>query len=186
MSKFIKDFISKIDIIFVFFIAIFLFTLSSFFVFKPISTSHLDQEGKELPILELSSFNIKELNKNIVFMDINGDALKQFEDREIFSGFNAKKIDERGEIENLIGKSALHKNDNYYFPEGVNYTKSSGIAFFSTRGIYNLTKETFSGSDKFSLSNQSMDTVGIDIFYDKKNDTITAKNIKSVILSKGK
>lgn len=179
----IKCFFDRFNIIVVFFVLLFAITLTSFFSFSnPMSSLSVN---RELPSMEIARFVLIRFNEKYVDTIIIGDSIQQFKDREIYTNFDADKIDDTGTIEHLGGKEVLHladSSDEYNFTKGVFYSKSPHIKFFSQSGVYNVSDETFRGAGDFSIDDEGFRTIGENIFYDKKTDTITADNITAQIL----
>lgn len=169
----------RINIILVFFGALLLFTFTSLFTFNLDNKTYNRQET--LPKIEIIDFMLHRFNDTNIGMTITGNNAKQFIDKEIYNNFIADKINDDGIIEHLEGKEVWHIGDEYDFTAGIQYTKTPHIKFFSEKGVYNNVTEVFSGSGNFFIEDNDMKTIGQNISYDKKTDTITAQNITTKI-----
>ncbi|RDU60900.1 hypothetical protein [Helicobacter sp. MIT 14-3879] len=173
-----KNLLERVNIIIVFFAALLLLTFTSFFIFEISAKRYSNTE--EIPSIELHGWQLYEVNKEAVNIDIKGSTAKKYEDKEIYKDFEISKFN-TDSIENLKGKEAISTEGMYYFPQGVEYSKTPNIHFFSQAGSYNIADEIFVGSGDFRIADTLNVTVGKDILYDKKNDTIIAKDIRSQI-----
>ncbi len=176
----IKVFFGKINYILLFFLALLVFSFSYSFFMKqnqlPI------QNIKDIPKIEVKQLTLNRFNTDIVDMKVKADVALQYDDKDIFIGFFASRINDDSVLENLSGKEVWHVGDSYDFIEGIHYTKLPEIKFFSQKGVYNSRSGVFVGQGDFFIEDVGMTTTGKDIFYDSKADTITAKYIITKIL----
>ncbi|RDU71344.1 hypothetical protein CQA66_06635 [Helicobacter aurati] len=175
----LRNLLARCDVIVVFFMFLLLFTFTSSFLFE-VSVSNYKSTKEDLPIIELHNWRLYEIGKKSVNIDMKGAVAKRYANREVYQDFEMCRLSEDS-IENLKGQEAIHKEDIYEFPKGVEYSNAPFIYFFSQAGTYNIVTEAFSGKGEFRIQDQQSITMGKDIFYDKKSDTIIAKHIHSQI-----
>ncbi|PAF43505.1 LPS export ABC transporter periplasmic protein LptC [Helicobacter sp. 11S02629-2] len=182
--------LSRLNVIVVFFVLLLIITFSSFWTFRP-SKMPTHKVETNPALMEVQNFNLKEADTTQVSMDITGQKAMQYKDRDEFVGFNAKRktIDDTKKdsgMEIISGPKATLKGDSYYFDDGVNYTKLDALnqkdmTFYSQKGIYNSRQEIFRGKGAFHLESNLNSSKGIDIIYNKKTNTIEAKDITAFI-----
>ncbi|PAF48989.1 LPS export ABC transporter periplasmic protein LptC [Helicobacter sp. 13S00401-1] len=182
--------LSRVNVIVVFFVVLLVITFTSFWTFRP-SKMPSYKKDKNQALMEVQNFNLKEADTTQVSMDITGKKAMQYKDRDEFIGFDARRktIDDAKKqtgMEIISGPSATLKNDTYYFNDGVNYTKLDALnqkdmTFYSQKGTYNTKKEIFDGKGNFTLESNLNNAKGIDITYNKKTNTIKAKDITAFI-----
>ncbi|RDU67531.1 hypothetical protein CQA53_00485 [Helicobacter didelphidarum] len=175
-----KAFLQKIDFMLLFFLALFMLTLTSFFFFEMPMKNY--KKHNELPIMEIHQFILHRFNEQYIDINISGESMQQYQEKEVYKNFLGSKFNDDGSIEHLDGKEVWHIGDEYDFILGINYRKTPYIKFFSEKGVYNIVTEVFMGKGDFFIEDEGMKTMGKNIFYDKKTDVITAHNINSQIL----
>ncbi|MDO7253179.1 hypothetical protein [Helicobacter cappadocius] len=166
-----------------FFLVLLVITLCSFFFFAP-SKYLQENKNNDIAKIELTNFNMYQVNNDFVDMKIEGSKAFQFSDREILYGFLASRYNTQSKntYEYISGDEVIKKGDMYHFPRGAIYIKSDGGSFWSEGGVYNYRKEIFKGEGDFIFNTTEGYFEGEDIIYNKKTQMIKAKDISSKII----
>lgn len=174
----------QLNPIVIFFVCLIALTFISFFIFD-ISVNQYNNKQENISLLEFHNWRLYEIGKEYMSAEISGEVANRYENKEIYNDFEIKRLteDTAKSIEILRGTEAIHQGDTYDFPLGVEYNNFHNINFFSEAGIYNIDTQIFTGSGNFRITNTQGITNGKDILYDKKTDTIIAKDIHSQILN---
>lgn len=149
--------------------------------FKPRGEVFIDTDNTDIAKIEVKGFRMYQIKENVTDTIIVGNQAIQYRDHEIFNNILISRFLENGQFEDVRASRVYRKQDIYRFINGVDYKKSDGMSFVSQTGVLNLKTEVFNGKGDFELKNSQGVVNGIDIVYDKKNEIVKAKKIKSKI-----
>lgn len=170
--------------IYVFFLLLFCFSLSSIILFTQDSEIHR-HIGKEIPNIEITNFTLylsdKETTKSISW----GLKALRFEEHEEIYEFFINQINNTMN-EYMYAPFVHSKHKIYTFSQGVDYLRLDGLNFWSKWGKYDYNKRVFSGNGDFILHNNTTKAVGQNIYYDMLKNTLKADNIKLDMVMKDK
>ncbi|PAF54436.1 hypothetical protein BKH42_00540 [Helicobacter sp. 13S00482-2] len=166
-----------------FFLILLVITFCSFFFFAP-SKYLQENKNNDIAKIELTDFNMYQVNNDFVDMKIEGSKAFQFSDYEILYGFLASRYNPQSKntYEYISGDEVIKRGDKYHFPRGGIYIKSDRGSFWSEGGIYDYRKEIFKGEGDFIFNTTDGYFEGEDIIYNRRTQNIKAKNINSQII----
>jgi len=120
--------------------------LMIFVLFKPLDIKK--KEFVDVPIFEVKSFSVYELNAKGLNDVIIADSGIRYDDRYEFSNINyTDKTKEY--ISNMKAQKGLYKGDVIEFSGDVNYFRDDGLSFKTQKVRYNKRTKTASTKDKY-------------------------------------
>ncbi|MFP4333186.1 MAG: hypothetical protein ACOCP1_02625 [Campylobacterales bacterium] len=119
-------------------------------------------------------------NKNMVIYQGSAQKIIKEGSKDTVYGMSLEKRDEQ-KVEFLNSPKAVNLNGKFIFEDGVSYSDSKGVKFFSQKGEYLQKDEVLIGSGEFTLDSEELEVKGEDIYYNAKTSEIEAKNIEATI-----
>lgn len=165
--------------IYAFFVALLLISVLSVWFFN--SSSHTQHKiGTEVPNIEISNFTLYMLNEVACESIIEGERALRFAAHEELYDVMLRQIS-NDFIEHISAPFVLSKDKIYTFSQGANYTRADGLSFRTNMGEYHYNKRIFNGKNGFVLSNDTIEAVGSEIYYDLNNAILRATDISADI-----
>jgi hypothetical protein len=126
--------------------------------------------------------NIELTRSNSQMVVYHGTAQKIIKEgkKDTVYGMSLQKRDEAKE-EFLNSPKAINIDGKFIFEDGVSYSDSKGVKFFTQNGEYLQKEEILKGSGDFRLDSDELVVKGVDIYYNAKTSEIRAKNIDATI-----
>ncbi|WP_163555080.1 hypothetical protein [Helicobacter suis] len=138
--------------------------------------------SKNFAKIELHNFNAFQTNTTDTDLSIKGSRALQFSDHEVLYDFTLSKFDPKNQmLEHAKGEVLIRHENLYNFPKGVLYTTSNHESFWSQKGTYDHSKQTFQGQGDFLLSAPEGDFSGQNIAYDHITKILKAQSIHAII-----
>ncbi|MBU0720591.1 LPS export ABC transporter periplasmic protein LptC [bacterium] len=135
----------------IFFVIIASGLLMIFFLFKPLDIKQ--QKFIDVPLFQLDSFNLHELNQKGLSTLMSGTNATRYSDR-----YTVKDIDytdnSRTYIANMKASDGIYKNEIVEISGNVVYTREDGLTFQTQSAVYNKkTKIAYTDKDYVSYRN---------------------------------
>jgi len=159
-----------------FFILIFIGLIMIYVGFKPQYIA--EQDFVDVPLFELDSFVLHELNQDKLITIMKGSETKRYADK--YSIINIDYTDNSKELlSNIKADNGLYrdKEDIIDLIGNVIYNREDGLVFESQEAIYNK-KTAIAKTQKDYIMYRDKDSiVGTSLVYDNANDKIKSKNV---------
>ncbi len=162
--------------IYIFFIALLLFSLSSVVFFTRDNEIHA-AIGKEVPNIEMTGFELYIINSQYTQAISSGAKALRFESHEEIYELFINQVNNAFN-EYMYAPFVHSKNRIYTFSQGVHYLRLDGLNFWSKWGNYNYITGIFTGKGDFTLNNTNTKAKGMNLYYDARQDNISADSIK--------
>lgn len=145
-----------------------------FFLFKPLDIKQ--QIFDDIPLFEISSFTLYELNTESLITLMSGDKSIRYKDRYTVSNIdytdNSKKY-----IANMKADNGIYKDDIISLTANVKYMREDGLVFKTQNAIYNKkTNITYIEKD-FSSQGQDYKLNGEALRYNNVLNTALANRV---------
>nr|WP_295005912.1 LPS export ABC transporter periplasmic protein LptC [Sulfurimonas sp.] len=155
------------------------FILSSlviiFVLFKPLDVKK--QEFIDVPIFEITSFNMYELNnKGLQGLMIGNSALR-YSDRYEVTNIDYTE-NTKMNISNMKAKRGLYQGETVSLFGNVNYVRADGLTFESQKMIYDKHTSQLSSTTPFLAYKEGNSIKGDSMKYNKKRKFIESQNVK--------
>ena len=145
-----------------------------FLVFKPLDIKK--QNFNEIPVFELESFKLKELDDKGLTTVMNGTKGIRYTDRYIVYNIdytdNTKKY-----LANMIADQGVYKGETIDLNGNILYNREDGISFSTQKAIYNKETNIVVSSTPYIAYLGKNKIVGSYVEYNNALDTIRSKNI---------
>jgi len=134
----------------------------------------------EIPLLELSSFTLYELDTTGLRTIMRGSSALRYKNRYVVNDIDY--IDNSREyLANMQAKNGVYKNDIITLTKDVAYTREDGLSFDTQKLTYNKTK-AIAVSNVGYIAHKGKDTFeGRYIRYDNKKNRIFSKDVTAKI-----
>lgn len=146
-----------------------------FSYFKPHEKQ--DYKAQEVPQFELEQFVIYEITPSKIDRFFEGEHGKHFEDRYEISGAkftnNAKPL-----LESIRADDALYKGDLITLKGNVHYSRSDGLEFRSSEGMYDQNHSLIQTKGPFVLTKDQHKIEGTRLNYDLIHDTTSSDQVR--------
>ncbi len=145
-----------------------------YFFFKPLDIK--EQTFTDVPIFEISSFNLYEVDKKSVTTVMNGDKAIKYSDRYKISNINYTDNSEKY-LANMRANNGIYKDDIITLNGDVFYDREDGLAFKSDMLTYNK-KTNLTKTDKdFVLYKNENSIRGTSLIYNNVLNKLQADNV---------
>jgi len=167
----------------IFFIILSVGLMMIFLLFKPM---HIQQHKFiDLPLFELSSFSLYELNKKGLNNIMLGSKATKYNDR-----YSVENIDytdnSRNFIANMKSNTGVYKNDIVNLEGNVTYTREDGLVFVAPFITYNK-QTTIASTDSNYVLYKGKDRIsGTSLRYNNISDQVSSKNVLAIYNFKDK
>ncbi len=159
----------------IFFITVSIGLLSIFFLFKPLDIKQRD--FVDIPIFELKSFTMYELDTNGLITVMKGDNAIRYSNRYKVSNIDYTD-NSRKYLASMKADSGLFKDEVVDLIGNVNYQREDGLSFRTQKASYNKkTKVAYTDMDYISFMGDNK-IVGSSLKYDNILKRITSKNVR--------
>ncbi len=157
-----------------FFAIIFGALIAIFFLFKPMDIKK--QEFVDVPLFELKSFTLHELNRVGLQTLMTGDNAIRYSDR--YSVLNIDYTDNSKEyIANMRAREGLYKDEIIELENDVVYSREDGLTFETSKAIYNK-KTNIAIADADYVSYRGENVVnGSFVKYNNSLNRVESKNV---------
>lgn len=154
-----------------------------FFLFEPMKIKQ--QKFGDVPMFELTSFTLHELNKVGLQTVMIGDAAVRYEDRYTVSNIDYTD-NSREYIANMKAKQGLYKDNIVELEKDVVYTREDGLTFETNKAIYNKnTSIATTDSDYISYRENNV-VEGSFVKYNNSLNRVNSKNVTATYQLKEK
>jgi len=147
-----------------------------FALFKPLNIKK--QSFDDVPVFELTSFIIYEINTIGLDSIILGTKAIRYSDRYTISNINYTDNSQKY-IANIKANSGIYKNDIVNLKGDVVYTREDGLNFESDTAKYDKKTSIVSTKSKYRAYNQDHLIVGSSLKYNNILNKIKSKNVIS-------
>ena len=148
-----------------------------FIVFKPLDVKK--QEFIDVPLFEINSFNLYELNqKGLQGLMIGSSALRysdRYEVENIDYTENSKK-----NISNMKAKKGLYQGEQISLYGSVSYVREDGLIFESQEMTYDKSTSLLSSSTPYVAHKGRSSLKGRSMKYNNKIKYIESKNVEVI------
>jgi len=157
--------------------------MAIFFLFKPMHIKK--QKFEDVPLFELTSFTLHELNRAGLQTVMTGNSAIRYSDR--YSVADIDYTDNSKEyIANMRAKHGLYKNEIIDLKDDVVYSREDGLTFETSRATYNK-KTNIATADADYVSYQDKNVVhGSFVKYNNSLNRVESKNVTAVYKLKAK
>ena len=156
------------------FVGIIASLLAIFLFFQPLDIKK--QKFDEIPVFELESFKLIELNEKGLTTIMDGDKGIRYTDRYIV--YNINYTDNSKEyIANMVANEGLYKNNIIDLKGDILYSREKGISFSTQEAVYNKDTNLVVASNKFTSTLGKSTATGTYIEYNNVLGTVKSKNI---------
>ncbi|OQY40439.1 MAG: LPS export ABC transporter periplasmic protein LptC [Spirochaetaceae bacterium 4572_7] len=157
-----------------FFAIIFSALIAIFFLFEPMNLK--EQKFDDVPLFELTSFTLHELNRVGLQTVMTGNRAVRYEDR--YSVANINYTDNSKEyIANMRARHGLYKDEIVELEDDVIYSREDGFTFETSKVVYDK-KTTIAVADADYVSYQGENIVnGSFVKYNNSLNRVESKNV---------
>jgi LPS export ABC transporter protein LptC len=145
------------------------------FLFKPLNIKQ--QEFKDVPLFNISSFTVYELNNKGLITFINGSQATRYSDRYTINDIdytdNSKKF-----LANMKADYGVFKDKIVDLKGDVVYFREDGLTFETKEATYNKEASIARADSDFILFRDKNKATGTNLVYSNLDNKIDAKNIK--------
>ena len=157
-----------------FFVLVSLTLLMILMLFKPLDIQQ--QKFKDVPLFNISSFTVYELNKEGLTSLMSGTEGTRYANRYTVE-FMDYTDNSKEYIANMKSNSGIYKNDIVYLNGDVVYFREDGLTFETQKVIYNK-KTTIARADgKYVLYRNNNKVIGNKLIYNNSKNRVKSKNI---------
>ena len=148
--------------------------MAIYFLFEPMHIKK--QKFVDVPLFELTSFTLHELNRVGLQTIMSGKSAIRYSDR--YSVVNIDYTDNSKEyIANMKARSGLYKDEIVELEDDVIYSREDGFTFETSRVVYDK-KSTIAVADADYVSYRDKNIVnGSFVKYNNSLNTIESKNV---------
>ena len=145
-----------------------------YFFFKPLDIK--EQTFVDVPVLEMSSFTLFELDTNKLRTIMNGDKAIRYSNRYTVSNINFTDNSKKY-IANMKANNGIYKDNIVELMDDVIYTREDGLLFETKKAIYDKkTNLTYIDKD-FSSYKLDNKVKGKSLIYNNVLNTAVAQNV---------
>ncbi|MDK9693060.1 MAG: LPS export ABC transporter periplasmic protein LptC [Sulfurimonas sp.] len=157
-----------------FFLATSFLLLMVYFVFKPLEIK--EQPSGDVPLFNIASFTMYELNTSGLLTMMNGSAATRYKNRYAVEGIdytdNSKKY-----IANMKSKSGIYKDDIVYLEGDIIYQREDGLTFQTQKANYNKKTSTAVVDGEYLLYRGKDRVEGRELRYNSSLETISSQDV---------
>jgi len=158
----------------IFFIVVSAGLLSIFLLFKPLDIKQ--RNFVDVPIFELQSFTLYELNQKGLITVMIGDKATRYSDRYKVSNINYTD-NSKEYLANMKADNGLFKDDIVSLNGDVNYQREDGLNFQTQRAIYNKKTKVAHTDTKYISFMGKNRVVGSSLRYDNLLNKVKSENV---------
>lgn len=159
----------------IFFIIIIIGLAMIFFLFKPLNIKQ--QEVGEMALLELTNFQLKELDENGLLTITEGSKGKRYTN-DRYTVDNLDYTDNTDEyLSNIRSKHGLYKGDTIKLNGDVVYSREDGFSFQSQKANYDKKTKIAESTAKYISHMGDNKATGSYIQYDSIKGIVKSKNV---------
>lgn len=154
-----------------------------FFVFKPLDIK--EQSFNDVPLFEVSSFTIYEINTFGLDSILLGTKGTRYVDRYDIENVNFTDNTKKY-IANIKANNGIYKNDIITLIEDVLYNREDGLSFSSDEAIYDKKSSIVQTHHKYIAYQGKNRLTGTSLVYNNLTNKIKSKNITIIYQLKEK
>lgn len=143
-------------------------------LFEPLTIK--EREFEDVPVFEINSFIMYELNEKGLKTLMTGDKTLKYEDR-----YTVDTIDftdqSKGFISNMKADRGLYKEDIVNLNGDIRYVREDGLMFQSEAMTYNTTTAVANTTSSYTASKNKSTMTGTSLEYHSIPNTMKSKNI---------
>jgi len=158
----------------IFFITVLFGLMAIFFLFKPLDIKQ--RNFIDVPIFELRSFTLYELNQKGLITVMIGDKATRYSDRYSVSNINYTDSS-KGYLANMKADNGLYKNDILKLNGNVDYQREDGLVFKTQKATYNKKTKIAHTNTKYVSYMGENKVVGSSLRYDNLLKKVKSKNV---------
>ena len=158
----------------IFFTGIISSLLLIFFIFKPLNIKK--QDFGEIPLFELHTFKLIELNNKGLTTIMNGVHGVRYADRYEVSSINFTDNTKKY-LANMLADRGSYKGNVINLDGNINYTREDGISFVTQKAMYDKETSIVTSPIPYIASLQHHKIVGTAIEYNNNLETIKSSNV---------
>jgi LPS export ABC transporter protein LptC len=147
------------------------------FLFKPLNIKQRDY--KEIPLLDVDTFVMYELNNQGLDTMMSGEKALRFKDRYVFDFIdftdNAKKY-----IANMKANSGVYKNDIIDLEGDIVYVREDGLSFETQKMSYNTKTSIVKTNDPYVAYMDKDKMEGTSLIYNSLTKELYSKNVTMI------
>jgi len=160
----------------IFFIIISAGLATIFFAFKPLDIKQ--RKFIDVPIFELKSFTLYELNKEKLITIMSGDKAIRYTNRYKVSNINYTD-NSREYLANMKADSGVFKNKIVNLIGNVDYNREDGLSFKTQKASYNKkTKVAYTNTNYISYLGSNK-IIGSSLRYNSRLNRVKSKNVRA-------
>lgn len=157
-----------------FFLVVFACLLMIFLLFKPIEISQ--QKFSDVPLFNISSFTMYELNSKGLITLMNGDKATRYADRYTIEKMNYTD-NSKEYLANMKSNSGTYKDDTVYLEGDIVYAREDGLAFKTQKATYNKKTTIATVDGDYLLYKGSNIVNGKDLKYNNSLERVESKDV---------
>ena len=158
----------------IFFVVIFSGLLMVYLFFKPLDIKQ--QEYRDVPLFEILSFTLYELNNVGLTTLMNGNKATKYSDRYAVSGINYTDNSKKY-IANMKADNGLYRDEVVNLKGNVVYNREDGLFFETEELSYNKKTSIAYTDKKYILYRANDKVVGSSLTYNNLLNKIESKNV---------
>ena len=147
-----------------------------FLFFKPLNLKQ--QIFVDVPIFEISTFTLYELDTSSVATVMSGDSAIRYANR--YEVFNMDYTDNSKEyIASMHSRKGVYANDIVTLSEGVVYNREDGLSIETSEAIYDKNTNLTHVNKEFVLYRDGDRVTGSSLVYNNNSNIATAKDVRA-------
>jgi len=134
------------------------------------------QEFIDVPLFELSTFIIYEINKMGIDTMMLGTKAIRYADRYSVNNINYTDNTQKY-IANMKADNGIYKNDILTLTGNVLYTREDGLTLETSKAVYNKKNKVTIINNNFVSYKGNNRVIGSSAIYNNKNNKLASKNV---------
>jgi len=144
------------------------------FLFKPLDVHQ--QSFIDVPLFNISSFTMYELNNKGLITLMNGAQATKYADR-----YTVKQMDytdnSKDYLANMKSNSGIYKNDIVHLDGDIIYVREDGLTFETQKAVYDKKTSIAHADGDYKLYRGANIVVGSELEYNNFLDRVKSKNV---------
>jgi len=144
------------------------------FVFKPLEIK--EQPSVDVPLFNIASFTMYELNTSGLVTMMNGTAATRYKNRYVVEGIDYTDSSKKY-IANMKSKNGIYKDDIVYLDGDIIYQREDGLMFQTQRATYNKKTSVAVVDGEYLLYREKDRVEGRELRYNGSLETISSQDV---------
>jgi len=161
----------------IFFILVLFVLTMILFLFKPLNIKQ--KEFKNIPLFNISSFTIYELDTKGLTSFISGSKATRYEDRYTIQDMDYTD-NSKDYLANMKANSGIYKDEIINLIGDVVYFREDGLTFETQAASYNQSSSVAKAKGKYVLYRDKNRVVGTNLRYNNLKNIVNSDNITAV------